>query len=158
MTSTLPFGKDRRLRKRPEFLRVQGSARRVVTAHFVLLATLTEDPARGASPARLGVVTSKKIGGAVQRNRVKRLCRECFRLWPDFLPPGTELVVIAKEGSPELVLSDVRREWESVRSRLVKASREPRAPRSPRAAPRPADASAVAKSAPATHVPGRRRP
>jgi len=130
------FGQDRRIRRRSEYLRVQAGARRVVTAHFVMLALVgVVDPENAQSPAtgpcRLGIVTSKKIGGAVQRNRVKRLCRECFRLWPDFLPAGVDLVVIAKEGSPSLGLADVRGEWESARSRLAKNARDPKRPRPP---------------------------
>lgn len=116
----LSFGRDRRIRKRADFLRVQSSGHRASTPHFVLLV------AAGAStgPSRLGIVVTKKVGNAVARNRVKRVCRECFRTWPekngaDFVPPGIDLVVIAKDGAPELGLAAVRGEWERVRSRLL---------------------------------------
>lgn len=68
---------------------------------------------------RLGIVVSKRVGHAVARNRVKRLCREAFRLWPDFVPNGIDLVVIAREGASELGLADVKREWERARPRLL---------------------------------------
>ena len=115
------FGRDRRIRKRAEFLRVQAVGQRASTPHFVLLVAAQAplpDGGRGAS--RLGIVVTKKIGNAVARNRVKRVCRECFRVWPDLVPQGIDLVVIAKEGAPELGLGDVRGEWERVQPVLSK--------------------------------------
>jgi ribonuclease P protein component len=70
---------------------------------------------------RFGVVVTKRVGNAVARNRVKRVCRECFRLWPDLVPGGIDLVVIARDGAPELGLAEVRREWERARPRLLDA-------------------------------------
>lgn len=111
------FGRDRRLRKRAEFVRIQASASRVVTTHFVLL--LAANPAERSASSRLGVVVTRKIGCAVQRNRIKRLCRECFRRWPGLVPMGVDLVVIARGGAAELLLADVRAEWAKV-ERLVR--------------------------------------
>lgn len=71
-------------------------------------------------PARLGIAATKKIGNAVARNRIKRLCRECFRLWPDFLPNGIDLVVIARDGADTLTLAQVRDEWARARSTLLR--------------------------------------
>ena len=125
------FGPIRRLSRHTEFVYAQREGRRVTTAHFVLLvsarpAPLTPPPGLPAAlaPARLGIVTSRKIGGAVQRNRVRRLCRECFRRWPDLLPPGVDLVVIARPGAPEMGLSSVESEWRAVESQLKKRARE----------------------------------
>jgi ribonuclease P protein component len=48
-----------------------------------------------AGPARIGVTTTRKFGGAVGRNRAKRLLRETARrILPD-LAPGTQVVLMA---------------------------------------------------------------
>ena len=119
MTGPRPFGRDRRIRKRADFLRVQSEGQRASTPHFTLLVALGPDS--GAS--RLGIVVTKKIGNAVARNRVKRVCRECFRLWPDFVPGGIDLVVIAREGAPELGMAEVRGEWERAHKKLLERCR-----------------------------------
>jgi ribonuclease P protein component len=115
------FGKERRLRKHAEFVRAKRLGGRVGTAHFTLLVA----PQKGdALEPRLGIVAARAIGGAVQRNRVKRLCRECFRTWPGLLPPGVDLIVIARPGAPELGLTDVRSEWLGVVRLLRKRAEE----------------------------------
>ena len=50
----------------------------------------------GLGVTRLGLSVSRKVGGAVRRNRVKRLLREAFRAVQRSLPAGLDLVVVAR--------------------------------------------------------------
>lgn len=52
--------------------------------------------ANGLNEARLGIVTSKRLGNAVKRNRARRLVREAARRLVDRFPTGWDVVVIAR--------------------------------------------------------------
>ncbi len=93
---------------------MQETGRRVSAAHFTFLVAPGE--------ARLGLVVSRKVGNAVARNRVKRLCRECFRTLSGFDFPGVDLVVIARAGAAGLGKAGVAQEWERARGALARAA------------------------------------
>ena len=96
---TARFPRQRRIRKRGEFSPVFDRGQRVHGRFFTFLLLPT---ALGSS--RLGIVASRKIGGAVQRNRAKRLIREMFRTIVRIAPaPAVDLVVIPRR---ELVDAD----------------------------------------------------
>ncbi len=100
--------KAARLRKRPQYLAVQAGARRRRSRHFTLLWRSND-----LTTSRLGVTVTRRVAGAVGRNRVKRLVREVFRQSRGLLPPGLDLVVVAAPGAPELDFWQVRQElWE----------------------------------------------
>lgn len=58
------------------------------------------------SEIRLGVSASRKIGGAVDRNRVKRVLREAFWGLADRLPPRYDFVIVARPEIGELIEKD----------------------------------------------------
>jgi ribonuclease P protein component len=98
------FPRAARIRRRREFLALGTAAERRHSAHFVVLCR----PRAGRS--RLGVTVSRKIGGAVTRNLVKRRLREVFRRHPGRLLPEHDLIVIAKAGAGEVSLREMARE------------------------------------------------
>ena len=74
---------------------------------FVVLVCSREERDDGARP-RLGLTVSRKVGGAVVRNRVKRRVREWFRGSRGCLRGGIDLVVIGRSGAAGLSSRDTK--------------------------------------------------
>lgn len=108
-----------RIKQRRDFRRVQGSGVRVHTRHFLL--TL------GASPSedgRVGITVTRKVGNAVERNRVKRVVREVFRRNRSWFPAGVDVVFIAKRGAPSVGYETLREEVRRARRTLERKASE----------------------------------
>jgi ribonuclease P protein component len=87
-----------RLSRSADFDRVFRSGRSHAGREFVLHVF----PRAEDAPPRLGLSVSRKVGGAVDRNRIKRLLREAFALEHERLPPGTDAVVVARHDARAL--------------------------------------------------------
>ena len=91
-----------RLTRSADFERVYRQGRSHGNRYFVLYAF----PRSGEGEARLGVSVSRKVGGAVDRNLVKRLLREAFAASEHALPDGVDVVVVARPDARELAQRD----------------------------------------------------
>jgi len=98
-----PFLREHHIRRTADFERAYRRRCSAGDRHLLVFACANELP-----HARLGLSVSRKIGGAVQRNRWKRILREAFRMEQQKLPAGVDLVVIPRQGA-EPNLSDLRR-------------------------------------------------
>jgi ribonuclease P protein component len=85
------FPLSRRLKSPIEFKRVYDRRRSVSDERLIVYACENGQPY-----PRLGVSVSRKVGGAVVRNRYKRLFREAFRLSQHDLPAGIDFVLIPR--------------------------------------------------------------
>lgn len=83
-----------RLRSGRDYQRVRATGRRRANALFVMLAA--SHPSGPDAPTRLGIVTGRRIGNAVVRNRVKRQLREIGRRLHPRIAGGWDLVVIVR--------------------------------------------------------------
>src|SRR5687767_5683552 len=85
------FTRQNRLVKSWQYERVYREGRKKRGRHVVLHVAMAP-----GEPTRVGIVASRKVGGAVQRNRAKRQLRHVMRdLWPSIPGPGRQLVLIA---------------------------------------------------------------
>jgi ribonuclease P protein component len=95
--------KRRRLSRSAEFERVYRHGRSKSNRFLVLYAFPRDEARREASDGpRLGLSVSRRVGGAVDRTRVKRALREAFWAEAERLPEGSDYVVVARPDAREL--------------------------------------------------------
>src|ERR1700742_1415735 len=106
----------RRLSRSAEFERVYRQGRSKGNRFLILYAFPREDPAPDEDGPRLGLSVSRRVGGAVDRNRVKRVLREAFWAEAQRLPAGSDYVVVARPDALDLA---EREGTDGVRSTLA---------------------------------------
>jgi len=103
----LRLGRATRLGQNRDFTRIRQQGQRL--AQGCLIANWNRLP-EGASP-KLGVVTSRKIGGAVERSRARRLLRESFRQHQHEFSQPVELVLVARNSIAGKKFAEVERDF-----------------------------------------------
>lgn len=92
----MPSPRRRRLSRSAEFERVYRQGRSKGNRFLVLYAFPRAEGEPDDGDPRLGLSVSKRVGGAVDRNRVKRVLREAFWEEAPRLPSGSDYVVVAR--------------------------------------------------------------
>lgn len=92
-----------RLTRSTDFKRVRRTGKSYAHPFVVLVVQASEAPR-----VRVGVTAGRSVGGAVQRNRAKRLLREAMRPLLPGLLPGWDLVLIARPALLSSTLQDVQ--------------------------------------------------
>jgi ribonuclease P protein component len=113
--SGMALGRADRLRASRDFLRLKRDGRRQAQGVLVL----NWAPAAAGRKTRLGVVTSRQVGSAVERNRARRLLREAFRRNRSLMEGAADVVLVARQ-------SIRGRAYETVERDLMEALRRAR--------------------------------
>jgi ribonuclease P protein component len=109
-----------RLRQRADFL-AAATGMKVPAGAFVLQARRRGDD----GPARLGFTVSKKVGNAVERNRVRRRLREIVRLSPLPLSSGHDYVLVGRRAALTLPFTRIAQDFEGALERVRKRGAVP---------------------------------
>lgn len=88
------FRKHQHLRRPAEFQRVYDGKQRAGDERLLVFGARNQ-----VGLTRIGLSVSRKHGGSVQRQRLKRLLREAFRLSQDVIPSGLDLILIPRVGT-----------------------------------------------------------
>jgi ribonuclease P protein component len=99
-----------RVRRRADYLAIQNRGRRVGGTHLMVFAL--------AGSGRVGITVSRKVGGAVVRNRVKRWIRECVRRRRAHFPAQVDFVVVARPAAADAGHEGICRELSALARRL----------------------------------------
>lgn len=94
-----------RLSKREDFERVRREGARWRGKYCVLNAAPAQADGSHALRTRVGYITTRSVGGAVKRNRARRLLREAIRYLSDAIVPGWDIVLIAQ---PSIIAESAR--------------------------------------------------
>jgi ribonuclease P protein component len=113
------FPSKARLKVRREFTAVQDAGRRVSSKFMTVLAQ-----PNGGTHDRLGIIASRRLGGAVARNRAKRVLRDVFRRQSSLMPAparSLDLVVIPRTDLLDAPVAVIETEFASAVRRLRKS-------------------------------------
>jgi ribonuclease P protein component len=95
-----------KIKKSADYIRVYQKGLKKETPHYKVVILANNLPC-----SRIGITVSKKIGGSVKRNHVKRRIREYFRLHKTLLPVSSDIVLTAKPGATLLKYAEIATEF-----------------------------------------------
>lgn len=96
------FRSHQHLRRTRDFQTVRAKGRRIQCGVFLFTAA-PQTAETGMPPApRLGLITSRRAGPAVVRNRLRRLMREIFRAHQAKLRPDVDIVLVMRSGAAKI--------------------------------------------------------
>jgi ribonuclease P protein component len=102
----LRFRRSDRIKQGRDFTRLRLHGARLTSGCLIVNWLKLTESAR----SRLGVITSRRIGGAVVRNKARRLMRESFRLHQQELACPVDLILVARQSIAGKALSDVEKD------------------------------------------------
>lgn len=113
-TARLRFPKSARLLNSREFRKVREKGKSS-QGRLLRIGVLKDTE---ITPSRIGLITSKRVGGAVDRNKIRRRLREIIRADRAKLASGFDIVVVAKSAAAQAAFDDLRAEWLLLARRL----------------------------------------
>jgi ribonuclease P protein component len=106
------------LKVRREFLRIRGGAR-WSCPNFVIETKLRVEAAENIDGPRFGFTVTKALGGAVDRNRIRRRLKSAIQALPlDAAKPGYDYVVIARAGAGTAEFAALQKDLEQALQRV----------------------------------------
>lgn len=118
------------LTRNNDFRRLYARGKSVVGRHVVVYYAKNRQ-----GNSRVGFTVGKKVGGAVQRNRAKRLMRESYRLLEPRLKPGYDIVLVARAHLPTMRCPKVMQALEGQLNSAGLLHKQPPRPSAPPAPP-----------------------
>ena len=102
-----------RLCKSSEYTNVLQNGRKYVSTSFILLHI------KNSGPTRLGLIVSRKVGGAVIRNYLKRVFREIFRIHYHELSDQLDYVIILRKNAVSKSYSQLKNEFIEINNKII---------------------------------------